>query len=112
MGLIPATAVRDPHRPVCIVHHVQVKPGLAEAYRDYVLRHYITPANREPGCDLYDVWQDTADPLHFVVVEQWATLAALETHMQKPYVLAGLARAREMQQGQMKSYFLSSTRSG
>lgn len=110
MGMIPAAAVRDPEKPVCIVHHVRVKSGMADAYREYVLGHYITPANTEPGCDIYDVWQDTADPLHFVVVEQWATLAALEAHMQKPYVLAGLARARELQEGEMISHFLSSTR--
>ena len=112
MGMIPASAVRDPDKPVCIVHHVRVKADCAGTYRAYVLEHYITPANTEPGCELYDVWQDTADPLHFVVVEQWATLAALETHMQKPYVLAGLARAREMQDGEMESFFLSSTRAG
>ncbi len=85
---------------------------MAEVYRDYVLKHYITPANTEPGCELYDVWQDVADPHHFVVVEQWATLAALEAHMLKPYVLAGLARARELQDGEMTSQFLSSTRAG
>ena len=112
MGMIPAEAVRDPHKPVCIVHHVRVNTASVDTYRDYVLQHYIKPANRESGCEIYDVWQDTADPLHFVVVEQWATLAALEAHMQKPYVLAGLARAREMQDGEMTSYFLSSTRAG
>ena len=51
MGMIPAEAVRDPRKPVCIVHHVRVKPGCADAYRDYALTHYIRPANTEPGCD-------------------------------------------------------------
>jgi quinol monooxygenase YgiN len=112
MGMIPEGTVKDPGKPVCIVHHVRVKRDCVDEYRAYVREHYIVPANKEPGCDIYDVWQDAADPCHFVVVENWATLAALETHMTKPYVLGGLAKARAMQEGEMTTYFLSSTLAG
>lgn len=110
MAMIPEWAVKDPAQPLCIVHHVRVQAGRAAEYQAYVREHYILPANREPGCDLYDVWQDATDPHHFVVVERWANLAALELHMTRPYVLGGLERARAMQDGEMTSYFLASTK--
>lgn len=108
MGMIPEWAVKDPAKPLCIVHHVRIQAARVDEYKAYVRAHYIEPANREPGCEIYDLWQDATDPCHFVVVERWTNLAALETHMTQPYVLAGLAKAREMQDGEMQSQFLSS----
>ncbi len=108
MATIPGNRVRDPGKPLCIVHHVRVKPEHIDEYAQYVREHYVLPANAEPGCTLYDVWQDNVDPCHFVTVENWANLAALEEHMKKPYVLVGLDRAYAMHDGEMTSFFLQS----
>jgi quinol monooxygenase YgiN len=108
MAMLPDGAVKDPAKPLCIVHHVRIRPECTEDYRAYAREHYILPANGEPGCEVYDVWQDSADPCHFIVVERWSSLAALEAHMAKPYVLGGLAKAMAMQDGPMQSYYLSS----
>lgn len=108
MGLLPDEWVRDPDQPVCIVHHVDVLPDEVEAYKRYVLETYLEPANRERGCRLYDLWQDNAEPTHFVVVEIWDDKARLEEHMQRPYVIPGLAGARALQAGEMRSHYLQS----
>lgn len=109
MAMLPEGAVKDPAKPLCIVHHMRIKPERVEEYRAYVRRHYLVPANGEPGCELYDAWQDSADPCHFIVVERWANLATLERHMQLPYVLAGLQQVWEMLDGEMRSHYLGST---
>ena len=40
-----------------------------------------TNAN-DKGCINYDLFRDTKDPLHFVMLEEWESVADLEAHMQ------------------------------
>ncbi len=37
MGSIPVGSVQDPQKPVCIVHCVRVKAGMAQIHRDDVV---------------------------------------------------------------------------
>lgn len=34
----------------------------------------------EPGCERYDYYQNPVEPTRFVFVEEWTTMADLETH--------------------------------
>jgi quinol monooxygenase YgiN len=36
---------------------------------------------KDAGCLAYDLYRDTADPLHLTVIEEWASQDALRAHM-------------------------------
>ena len=47
----------------------------------------------EPGCLLYALHRDTADPDHFVHVERYRSQAELDHHLAQPYTKAVFAWA-------------------
>ena len=40
----------------------------------------------EQGCLAYALHVDTANPLHFILIERWRSQADLDAHMTQPYV--------------------------
>lgn len=65
---------------ICLVIHLTAKDA-ADALR---VRDLLGQAMRlsrgEPGCLRFDVYQSTAEPQRFTLVEHWADQAAIDAH--------------------------------
>ncbi len=88
---------------VHVIAVITAKPG----QRESILQHFRanTPAVKaEDGCIEYNAVIDAGDPLPFqtpygadtfVVIEKWASMAALKAHAAAPHMAAYGARTRE-----------------
>lgn len=77
--------------PLVVLAFFRAKPEhLAELCA--ALADLIRATRREPGCLRYDLHVAADDPTSFVMIEQWATPAALEFHMAQPHTQAAFAK--------------------
>ncbi len=88
---------------------ITAKPGL----RDRILAEFranMPAVHAEAGCIEYRPVVDAADagkiqtplgPETFVVIEKWASMAALQAHAAAPHMAAYAARVREMIAGRV-----------
>ena len=88
---------------VHVIAVITAKPG----QRESILQHFRanTPAVKvEDGCIEYNAVVDAQDPLPiqtpwgadtFVVIEKWASMAALKAHAAAPHMAAYGAKTRE-----------------
>jgi quinol monooxygenase YgiN len=79
-----------------IVGVVDVRP--AEGRADAVLaavRACTTATHEEPGCLLYALHRDNADPTTLVLLERWRSQEDLDAHFATPHVAKLLAFAAE-----------------
>jgi len=68
-----------------IVHaHVEVKDGTAQEFISAAGK-CVEATRTENGNNFYTLYTDAANPLKFVVVEEWETKPALDAHMQTPH---------------------------
>ena len=70
----------------------------AEGRADAVLAAFeacTVQTHEEPGCLLYALHRDNADPHHFVLVERWRSQEDVDAHFATPHVAALLAFAAE-----------------
>lgn len=92
-----------------IVLSLTAKPGkaaeLAVAYKKR-----CAGVRQEPGCEQFDVFQDTENPHRFVVHERWKDAAALEAHAR--LTAAGSSNVRELcvDRGEREDYEYNRTR--
>jgi len=63
-----------------VVAIIQVKPGQRSAVQA-AFAPAIVASRAEPGCVRYDLFADSSNPQRLVMVEEWASKAALELHM-------------------------------
>lgn len=70
---------------VTVVALIKLKPG-AEAAAIAVLEPIVEQTHAESGCLKYTLHRSTADPQQFVLIERWATQAALDAHFLEPYM--------------------------
>jgi quinol monooxygenase YgiN len=84
---------------------IQVKAGheaeferLFAELRDEMRRH-------EPGCLLYSLLRSKADPLAYIVQEQYRDLAALEAHEQSAHGATYFPRIRAILESIQVEYF-------
>ena len=84
--------------------HHYLKPEFVEAYRTAILES-AAHSVKEPGILRFEVYQDHADPTHFILLENYLDQAAREAHQQTAHflkwreVVAGqemFARERQM----------------
>ena len=78
-----------------VIAHIKAKPEHVETVRA-VLTGYVEPTRLEPGCIIYDLLQDLADPTHFTFVEEWTDAAALAEHSRSAHLTAGRQRLAGM----------------
>ncbi len=76
---------------VRVVAHFNARAETAAAVRE-IVTGFIAPTRKEGGCISYVLMQNDADPLEFTFVEEWASNAALDTHLQTPHLRAGAAK--------------------
>jgi quinol monooxygenase YgiN len=67
-----------------VVAEFRTRPGAAEAFRTYMVWH-AARSREEPGCHLFEVAQDSADPDHFLLYEVFADEAAYAAHRATPH---------------------------
>ena len=68
-----------------IVHaFIEVKDGAAQAFIEAADK-CVEATRKEDGNIFYTLYTDSANPLKFVVVEEWESKPALDAHMQTPH---------------------------
>ena len=73
----------------------------AERLDDFValLREVQAASRADDGCLNYGYYAEVADPLHYVAVEEWRDMAALEAHLRTPHVARLIAALPEFADG-------------
>lgn len=64
-----------------VVAHLTSKSSKIAETRDALIA-LIEPTRAEDGCILYELMQNNAEPRDFTFVEEWASDAALDAHLQ------------------------------
>ncbi len=90
---------------VVVVATLRVREG-AEEEGMAVLRELVERSQPEEGCLGYAVHRAADDPRTVVLVERWASRAALDAHFQQPHVAEAGARSAEVLDGQPTILFL------
>jgi len=90
---------------VKLIARLKAKPG-QEALLAQALRELSAPSRSESGCIQYDVCCVREDPATLLVLEEWASQAALDEHMQTPHFQAFLAKAGEALAGEPALEFI------
>ncbi|MGQ9898464.1 MAG: putative quinol monooxygenase [Acidobacteriota bacterium] len=80
--------------PIVVLAHFRAKSEYVAKLRA-LLTDLIRATRREPGCLQYDLHVATDDPTAFVLIEQWASPAALEAHLAQPHTQKALRTASE-----------------
>ena len=79
---------------VVAVVDIRVAEGRSDA-TVAALEACVVKTHEEPGCLVYAVHRDEADPLHLVVVERWRSQEDLDAHLATPHVADLFAFAGE-----------------
>ncbi|MGK7931033.1 MAG: putative quinol monooxygenase [Microcystaceae cyanobacterium] len=70
---------------ITVTARIKVKSGMEEKFKEeYLAVVALTVA--EEGCIRYDLHQSRADSSMFMLYEQWSSKAALDQHLQMPYI--------------------------
>lgn len=80
---------------VTVIARIKAREGKSQEVES-VLTDLIGPTREEPGCISYVLHRSNNDERSFLFVESWASQAALEEHLQRPYLQAFVARADEL----------------
>ena len=75
---------------VHVVLSFKAKPDKVDALKK-LLAGLVKTTQAEPGCLMYDLFQNSADPTNLAYIEEWTTRAALDTHRKTAHVKAALA---------------------
>jgi quinol monooxygenase YgiN len=73
-----------------ILARFNAKPDSIDALRKLLLG-MLEPTRKEDGCIAYRLISNSADPAEFSFVEEWASQAAIDAHMQTPHLKALLS---------------------
>ena len=68
-----------------VVAHLTAKPDTIEETRR-ALMALVDSTRAESGCILYELTQNNSDPTDFTFVEEWASHAALDAHLQSEHI--------------------------
>lgn len=80
---------------VHIVARIIAKPDAVTQLRG-VLEELLKPTRQETGCHRYTLLQNRRDPTDFTFVEEWASDAAIDAHLQTAHIQAAFVRARDL----------------
>lgn len=79
--------------------HVTFKlptPENANAFATLFREAFIARTRQEDGCILYDVWQANDDPLTLILIEEWASQKALDTHLAQDWLQEQFPKAKAL----------------
>jgi quinol monooxygenase YgiN len=81
-----------------VIARVKAKPG-KEGELEQALRAAVAPTHEEPGCLRYALHHSTEDSATFLLVERWASMAALEQHRKTPHLKVLFGKLQELLEG-------------
>lgn len=70
-----------------VIVRVQIKPEHIAAY-EAGMAALVPEGRKEEGCLRLDVYKDDDNPGAYVLVEEWTSEEALQSHFGQPYVTA------------------------
>ena len=73
-----------------VVARIVAKPGSVGVVREG-LTALLEPTRNEPGCILYELMQNAADPTDFTFYEEWTDEKALDAHGASPHIASTFA---------------------
>jgi len=82
-------------KTIRVVAHLTARPDRIGEVR-LALIELIDRTRGESGCILYELTQNNSDPADFTFVEEWASDAELDTHLQSDHIRELQARADEL----------------
>ena len=77
---------------VRVVARITAQADKAQALKALLMR-LVGPTRAEPGCISYALHESETDAADFVFLEEWASGAAVMTHMQSAHVQEALSKA-------------------
>lgn len=80
---------------VRVVAHLTAKQNKIEETR-VALEALIEPTRAEDGCIVYELMQNNAEPSDFTFIEEWASDAALDAHLQSEHIRILQSRADDL----------------
>ena len=80
---------------VTVLARVRARAG-REAEVQRLLLALVAPSRAEAGCLNYDLHQSMDDPTEFMFYENWTSRAALDAHLDMPYLDAFDAQAEDL----------------
>ncbi len=69
--------------PIIVVATITLQPGSREV-AEAALRKAVARSRKEPGCDQYQLHEDSERPDRLVMIERWRDEAALQDHLEGP----------------------------
>ena len=70
---------------VTVLFEVPDEAALSKFLR--IFQSVVTETRREAGNLAYDLTQDVANPLHFILVERWISTEVLDLHFKEPHMV-------------------------
>ena len=80
---------------VRVVARVVAKSDKVEELRA-LLRSLLEPTRKERGCVMYELLHNRTDPMDFTFVEEWASDAAVDAHLQAAHVQQALLKLPDL----------------
>lgn len=74
-----------------VVARIVARPASVAMVRA-ALAGLLEPTRAEPGCLVYDLFQNADDPTDFTFYEEWTNAAALDAHAASTHIATTFAR--------------------
>lgn len=97
--------VKNPDKPFTLVLRVQVKEGTGKQFEEAFAKA-IVATRKEKGNLAYDLNRDTRNSSSYLIYERWKNLAALEAHLNAPYLKVLLSELPKLLDGAPESSVL------
>jgi len=86
---------------ISVIAEIKAKAGHEEEIR-VILHELVGPARAEAGCELYHLLEDKNRPGSFSTYEEWASIEALQAHLEGEAATSALAKAKPMLDAELK----------
>jgi quinol monooxygenase YgiN len=78
--------VKDVNLPFMMAVHVTIKPGTSAPF-EVAFTECIKLTRKETGCIAYDLNRCCEEPTKYINYERWASVAALDAHLNAPHTV-------------------------
>jgi quinol monooxygenase YgiN len=89
-----------------VIAHIRAKREHVDAVCE-VLAGFVAPTRAEPGCAVYDLFQDLDDPAHFTFIEEWTDRSTLDVHSLSAHITSGRAKLKDLVEGPAEIFLYS-----
>ncbi len=79
-----------------VVATFAVQADKVDAFLEAAQKTLVEPTQGEPGCIEYAIWQDSADPTRFAMLEEWESEEHLAAHLAQPSLQEAVGKLAPM----------------